>query len=98
MQLDISRGVDKLTARILYLGEINSLPLERLWQRNDVLVLKAARFLQVEISRAGGGTEKAFPEARPFLVGPIHQADRDRRLSVGFGLDPTQDLQAGQRV
>src|SRR5262245_4537781 len=98
MQLDISLGSGQLSARILYLGKINSLLLKRVWQRNAVLVSESTRFLQVEISRGCRRTNKTYSKTRTFLVGPINQPHRDQWFPVGFGFDPPQDLQARQCV
>ena len=47
-------------------------------------------------AREGGGAEQAAAEARAFFVGPIDEADRDRRTAVELGGEAAQDFEAGR--
>ena len=49
-------------------------------------------------ARERGGAEQAAAEARAFFVGPIDQADRDRRAAVVLAREAAQDFEAGQHA
>ena len=46
----------------------------------------------------GGGAQEAAAEAGAFFVGPIDEADRDRRTAVEFGVDAAEDFEGGEDV
>ena len=78
--------------------QVNPNFLEGVRQADAVLVLESAGFAEVEMPRTGGGTEEALAEARPFLIGPIDQADGDGRFAVELGVDAPKNLDARQEI
>ena len=87
VQLEIRRGVLQFFAGIFYFLEIDSVFFQRIDQANSVLVLEPARFVHVDLARAGRRTEKTFSEPRAFFIGPIDQSNCDRRLAFVLRID-----------
>ena len=82
--------------RILHLFEIDPVFLDRVRQRNAVLVLQGARFIHVEIAGAGRRPEEAFAETRAFLIRPIDYPHRDRRLALDIESECGAEFQLQQ--
>ena len=56
-----------------------SFSLQRVGERDALVVLEVAHGVGLERARGGGGAEQRAPEARALLVGPVDQLQRDRR-------------------
>ena len=77
--------------------EIDTVRRERVGQRDAVAVDELPKLVLVgHRSRCCARAEEAAAEACAFLVGPVHEPDRDRRLSLAR--DPTQHLDARDDV
>ncbi len=72
--------------------------LQGIGQTDAVLVFERARFLHVEVSRAGRGTKKALAKTRAFFIRPIDETHRDRRVAAVLLVNAAQNFQAGERV
>ena len=98
VQFQIRGGIFQFLAAVLHALEINADIFQRVRQFDSVLVHQAARFVHVEIAGAGGRAEQTFAEARAFFIGPIHEANRHRRLAVVLGIDAAENLHTGQHI
>jgi hypothetical protein len=78
--------------------EVDLALLQRFRQRDAVFIFERTRYIQVEISRARGRTEKALPETRAFFIGPIDQPHRDRRPAAILSVNAPQDFKSRERV
>src|SRR5580692_10227919 len=98
VQLDVGGGVFLLAGGFAETIDLNAAASERVFKTN------AVAFGAHAVSGDAGGTskgrraEKAAAEARAFLVGPIHQADRDRRAAVEFLRNTPNDFEARKNV
>ena len=93
VQLEIGGDVGQLG--LAHRVEVDVVLLQRVRERDALVVLEVADRVGVERARRGGGAEQAAPEARALLVGPVDQLQRDRgRLA----LVRAQHLDRGQQA
>ena len=97
VQLEVGGRRLELSARLERAVEVDAVRGQRVGQRDPVTVDELAELVLVG-HRAGRGAraEERAPEARAFLVGPVHQPDRDGRLAV-LG-NPAQHLDGAHHV
>src|SRR5918994_2386670 len=83
MELEIRSGVLELTAGLDGAVEVDSVPREHVGKRVPLCVLARTQLVLVR-HRAGSRAraEERAPEPRSLLVGPVDEANRDRRLSL----------------
>ena len=98
VQLQVGRGVIQLDPAVLHFLEVNAHRLERVGQRDALLVPQPARLGQVERPRARRRAEQALAETRAFLVRPVDQPHGDGWPARILFADPPQNLHAGQHV
>src|SRR5579862_2336180 len=76
VELEVRDGICKLLLRLERAVEIDAVLRERVRQRDAVGVSALAQLALVGHRAARrGGSEQGAPEARPFLVGPVDDAD-----------------------
>ena len=96
MQLQVGRGVGPLHARIPDPLHVDMALAQSIFQADAVAVCSAAIGLYGVGPGKCGGTEEAAAEARALLVGPIHQANGDRRFAVVVLCQAAQHLETGE--
>ena len=98
VEFKIGGRIAQLFAAVLNALEINADLLQRVRQRDAVLVLEPSSLVHVEGPGAGGRAEQALSEACALLVRPIHEADGDGRLAVVLRADAPENLHARQHI
>ena len=83
VQLEVGERAIEALAGGRRLVEIHVALRERVLQPRAVGVAQVAHVVRVERPRGGGRAEQAAAEARPLLVGPVDEPDRDRRRRPG---------------
>ncbi len=82
MQLQVGRGVSPLHGRIPDAVDVDVALAQSIFEANTIAVRSAAIGLDGVGPGKCRGTEKAAAKASPLLVGPVHQANGDRRFAV----------------
>ena len=82
VQLEVGGGVLELTRRLGRAVEVDPVRSDRIGQRDAVGVGQLPQLVLVaHRARGRARAEQRAAEARPFLVGPADEPDRDRRLA-----------------
>ena len=90
VQLEVGGDVGQLG--LAHRVEVDVVLLQRVRERDALVVLEVADRVGVERARGGGRAEQAAAEARALLVGPVDQLQRDRRR---LALVAAQHLERG---
>ena len=97
VEFQVGGGVRPLAPALPHALEIDAHVPQGVGQRHSLLVGESPRLIEIEVAGAGGRAKQALAEPRPFLVGPVHHADRDRRFSFVLRAHPPQHLQTRQQ-
>ena len=87
VQFQIRGGVFQFHPAVLHPFQIHAHGLQGGRQSDAIAILEPARLVQIQIARAGRGTEETLAKSRAFFVRPIHEANGDWRLAVVLRMD-----------
>ena len=98
VELEVGGGGAQFAVALLHPFEIDPDFTKRVGEAHALFVDEPPRLVEVEAARAGGRPEQALAEPRAFLVGPVHDAQRDRWPARMLGGHAPQHLHAGQQA
>src|SRR5271165_3647037 len=96
MQLEVGSGVGALHPGLPDAVDVDVALAQSIFQADAIAVSPAPVGLNGLRPGKCGGTEEAAAKARALLVGPVHQANGDRRLAVEVLRQTTQHLETGE--
>ena len=99
MQFQIRRRILQFLVAFAHRVDVHATVLQRIFERDAILVLAVALDIRVEVHTAARAAAKqAAAKSCALFIGPINQPHRDRWLALILIVNPAQHFNAGEHI